>query len=595
MGPIFFLLQERCSRDAESLLGEEVPEPSAFQRLYLAAGMALAAFSLKGAPALQPAQATELVQATASGLDVFCFALMGRSEEQGLLLAQQKQGAGLFSCPAWAVFGPQQMAPVTKVLWGLNTKAIVKVDPDTVFLPARLGPLLPSKPGRVFLENCQEGLHGPVEVLSTETVKQGHIDWAVCGAIPQEDLWLQSCAFRAGAKALPRYDLLWEHACQPRLAEKGSCGAYNAAYHPRKSFTAWWKCWLEASAFPIAGHWQAIQNKNCLPGQGAAVLEGQKEPFSWSLAPAQCMQHCQDLPACQGIVVVEDQDPSACYLRTAIKVEACFYAPGHVLWVKPGVIRPPAPPPPPPSPPPPPPPPPIATSPPTVATTKTSTSTTEETTTTATFTTTITINEVIEDLPEALPVVTPSDSGPFPGTGYGGDRHAGDESRAGERESGAGDRKSLAVSRGSDRESRAGNRESGAVDSESGKSDSKSSTRDRESGERDRESGADDDWPAWRAAITWRYVGQMDCFDASQEASGDAFLQHVDLEDCQRLCLKSRNCEAFMRVQSRCWLRTKVHPASCVESDNTHVWRWALRREGESGGEGESAAELAGG
>ena len=52
-----------------------------------------------------------------------------------------------------------------------------------------------------------------------------------------------------------------------------------------------------SSIFPPS---QAIQNKNCLPGQGAAVLEGQKEPFSWSLAPAQCMQHCQDLPACQG-------------------------------------------------------------------------------------------------------------------------------------------------------------------------------------------------------------------------------------------------------------------------------------------------------
>ena len=37
----------------------------------------------------------------------------------------------------------------------------------------------------------------------------------------------------SGARADSAEIFLARHACQPRLAEKGSCGAYNAAYHPR--------------------------------------------------------------------------------------------------------------------------------------------------------------------------------------------------------------------------------------------------------------------------------------------------------------------------------------------------------------------------
>lgn len=49
---------------------------------------------------------------------------------------------------------------------------VVKLDPDTVFIPERLGPILPSGSPRAFIQNCNEGLHGPIEVISREALKR---------------------------------------------------------------------------------------------------------------------------------------------------------------------------------------------------------------------------------------------------------------------------------------------------------------------------------------------------------------------------------------------------------------------------------------
>ena len=53
----------------------------------------------------------------------------------------------------------------------------VKLDPDTVFFPARLADFLP-KADAAFLVNCNEGLHGPIEVVSRSALQQ--VQWESC-------------------------------------------------------------------------------------------------------------------------------------------------------------------------------------------------------------------------------------------------------------------------------------------------------------------------------------------------------------------------------------------------------------------------------
>ena len=54
----------------------------------------------------------------------------------------------------------------------------VKLDPDTVFLPARLESFLPKNAAPTFLVNCNEGLHGPIEVVSRAAVE--NVQWETC-------------------------------------------------------------------------------------------------------------------------------------------------------------------------------------------------------------------------------------------------------------------------------------------------------------------------------------------------------------------------------------------------------------------------------
>ena len=54
----------------------------------------------------------------------------------------------------------------------MNKAWVIKVDPDTVWSPARLRPVLHGlswglEDDGIYLNNCGEGLHGPVEIFST--------------------------------------------------------------------------------------------------------------------------------------------------------------------------------------------------------------------------------------------------------------------------------------------------------------------------------------------------------------------------------------------------------------------------------------------
>eukprot|EP00439_Symbiodinium_sp_Y106_P017869 s5950_g2.t1 len=369
-----------ASRDESRLLMQEetvVEEtcqagPQRFALLLVLLGLAAVGLGYVGQDSHLAGPGDGIIEKVSTPLppmaDMFCFTVMGLpTTEQPLLTGQKEKSKGLFACPSFAVFGTVKIPPVTKVIPGLQTQVAyggkwktamntqvfaqvwkevqqmpevaahawtVKLDADTVFLPHRLGPLLPASPPSSYLQNCNEGLHGPIEVISREALKA--IQWDVCGAIAYEDFWLESCLRRAGASAIPAWPkLLHERGCQPRLS--GPCGSSSVAFHPKKSPSEWWSCLAEAEAFPIPG-WVDHTNINCVPGQGAQALSGQPEPFHSSMHPLDCLKACEDIPDCQAVVVLESYDPSPCFLRTQVDIGSCFPAPGFSLWAKPGAV-----------------------------------------------------------------------------------------------------------------------------------------------------------------------------------------------------------------------------------------------------------------
>mmetsp|Transcript_35267 Transcript_35267/g.101284 ORF Transcript_35267/g.101284 Transcript_35267/m.101284 type:complete len:562 (-) Transcript_35267:151-1836(-) len=226
---------------------------------------------------------------------LYCFSLMlPWGNEVSLIRAQLAKGVGIFSCDDWTVISNQSVVlspgpPAlirTDVMGGslkcsfggeyhtaLNSEIFyrvwskvakigrfsqhdwtVKMDPDAVLLPMRLrqhvAGRIPATP--LYINNCFEGLHGPIEVVSSGGMKvfadglehcreslEG--EWMTYG----EDVWLRRCF---GLLALARaddYDVLREKACKP-FKNPIPC-TYNAvSFHPLKKPEAYFKCLAQA-------------------------------------------------------------------------------------------------------------------------------------------------------------------------------------------------------------------------------------------------------------------------------------------------------------------------------------------------------------
>lgn len=264
-------------------------------------------------PSAELARAMEAAASSAPSL--FCASLcMPRTYEVGLLRAQYQRGRlGLFGCNEWVVYSneslrlsPKGEEPVvcTKVMNGslsaviggqyktaLNTQVflrfwekiitnmkawvcdwVVKLDPDTVFLPARLRALLHTKQGPlaaaepdagIYLNNCHVGLHGPIEVLSRRalgTYLAGRQRCATGRASEhgQEDWFLDVCFSDLGVLRLDAFNMLFEAtlACQERPSSwhpyRPPCFAPQVAFHPFKSISSYMHCHVEAANHPWA-------------------------------------------------------------------------------------------------------------------------------------------------------------------------------------------------------------------------------------------------------------------------------------------------------------------------------------------------------
>mmetsp|Transcript_64194 Transcript_64194/g.184472 ORF Transcript_64194/g.184472 Transcript_64194/m.184472 type:complete len:421 (+) Transcript_64194:90-1352(+) len=247
---------------------------------------------------------------------MWCFALMVPfSYEQKLLEAQLGLGVGVFGCTEYTIFSndtfvlrpspPASVAPPkagrvtpgsvaqastselytlpiggslhvelggkwktamnTDIFVRVWTAAIllgtfrkhawtVKADPDTVFLPARLQSLLRTEPeGAVYLNNCKFGLHGPLEVFSTQAVKawwegKDHCKkhfWRLCSGdcFWGEDMFVDQCLQKV--VKVPRdtvETLLFEDHCDPPKGWDSCESKTVVAFHPFKDVKSYAKC-----------------------------------------------------------------------------------------------------------------------------------------------------------------------------------------------------------------------------------------------------------------------------------------------------------------------------------------------------------------
>jgi len=162
---------------------------------------------------------------SSAGGSIFCFSLMvPKTYEQELLQFQHEEKTSIFGCDDWAVYSniTVHVAPgvttrvvdtdLTVKFGGDSYSALnswifiavwkrviddeqhkkhdwlVKVDPDAVFLPERLRPIVAAHADVGYINNCKYGLHGPIEVLSAKALHVLEADYKASfdGKAPKE-------------------------------------------------------------------------------------------------------------------------------------------------------------------------------------------------------------------------------------------------------------------------------------------------------------------------------------------------------------------------------------------------------------------------
>jgi len=232
---------------------------------------------------------------------LYCFALMQpEGYERDLIKMQHEKRVSIFACDEHVVFSSKvlQLAEglTTHVVdsnlrcnyggefkTALNTEIFfavwkevmsenrfrlhdwtVKVDPDCVFFPDRLKPLVQpyssyDDNGKgLYLNNCRMGLHGPIEVFSRAAVKSWWSGRDACiryfrqlcsgDCLWGEDMFIDQCLWKVlGVHRLSSYSLLVEDHCDPPLGWESCADQSTVAFHPFKSKAGYSLC-LEGSA-----------------------------------------------------------------------------------------------------------------------------------------------------------------------------------------------------------------------------------------------------------------------------------------------------------------------------------------------------------
>lgn len=162
-----------------------------------------------------------------------------------------------------------------------QTDFTVKVDTDTVLLPARLASFLWNRKERAeYFFNSDADmygnfLHGPIELLSKGAMStlckraqecKKHISQAAYG----EDFYMNECLKSLGVPAVKGMALLYDkysygtfakEQCTPLVADKmiSKVAQAYASYHPRKDIRGWIQCRREANEGKVITDQEAAQ------------------------------------------------------------------------------------------------------------------------------------------------------------------------------------------------------------------------------------------------------------------------------------------------------------------------------------------------
>jgi hypothetical protein len=232
--------------------------------------------------------------ANTNGQSLFCWALtVPGSYEVPLLAFQSGQAASIFGCDEYTVYSNQVInivADLTTTMvdvdlhcekggefgTALNTRIFVtiwsvlidsckwlrhdwtvKADPDTVFFPHRLRQVLPRHAQGergTYINNCNRGMHGPIEVFSRLAVEawwEGHLACrdhfaAVCGGREcewGEDMFIDQCLSKVlGVRQEYDGDMLLEENCDPPPGWRSCSSPGTVAFHPFKDIGEYQTC-----------------------------------------------------------------------------------------------------------------------------------------------------------------------------------------------------------------------------------------------------------------------------------------------------------------------------------------------------------------
>jgi len=229
-------------------------------------------------------------------VSLFCFAVMlPWGGEIKLLQAQHKVSANLFGCDAYSIYSSEviEVAPGVNTTWArkdlhcdvggefgtaLNTDIFldiwrkvvaegtyrnydwsVKVDPDSVFFPARLREKLAPLAAEaqvnrgMYINNCKFGMHGPLEVVSRLAVDvwvagidrcMAHFTRLCSGpCLWGEDMFMDQCLIRVlKPKRVTRSDFLVEDHCDPPHGWRDCKDPSVVAFHPFKQVDLYQRC-----------------------------------------------------------------------------------------------------------------------------------------------------------------------------------------------------------------------------------------------------------------------------------------------------------------------------------------------------------------
>jgi len=263
-------------------------------------------YSLEDAPQLVKKGKEGEEEEAVTHPSLFCTSLMlPWSYEVDMLRSQLARNVGIFQCDAWAVFSNEKVklkegatsdedvycdiingslkaeiggkfhtalnTPIFQRFWKLLTVDgrawsydwTIKVDPDCVFFPHRLKGMLANEykpagtPGdAVWLNNCQLGLHGPIEVFTKQALGAYKDSHGVCDSVAeehgQEDVFLRHCFEKLELPKINVFNLLLESewACNERPSSSTNmppCYDRQVAFHPFKSVETYFKCYDKAA------------------------------------------------------------------------------------------------------------------------------------------------------------------------------------------------------------------------------------------------------------------------------------------------------------------------------------------------------------